>query len=156
MELVQASIEQLSIIKNITIETIKDIYPHYYPKGAVDFFVSHHNDENISHDIIDKNVYLLYVNKIAIGTITIKDNEICRLFVLPQYQRKGYGSILLDFAENKILQDYEVCLLDASLPAKSMYLKKGYKEIENHIIETKLGDYLCYDVMSKNRKKENL
>ena len=31
----------------------------------------------------------------AIGTVTIKENEICRLFVLPKYQHKGFGRQLL-------------------------------------------------------------
>lgn len=35
----------------ITRETIQEIYPHYYPKGAVDFFLSHHNDTGIRQDL---------------------------------------------------------------------------------------------------------
>ena len=37
----------------------------------------------------------------------------------------------------------------SSLSAKSIYLKRGYKEVEYHTISTKNDDYLCYDVMKK-------
>ena len=38
MDIRQATLSDLSIIKRISEVTISEIYPHYYPKGAVDFF----------------------------------------------------------------------------------------------------------------------
>lgn len=150
MIIIQANDNQLEIIKTITISTIKLIYPLYYPKGAVDFFISHHNDESISKDIQSGYVFLSFNNdKNAVGTITIKKNEICRLFILPQYQKQGFGNKLLDFAENKISKYYTTSILDTSIPAKSIYLKRGYIETKTHSIQTKFGDFLCYDVMQK-------
>ena len=84
-----------------------------------------------------------------VGTVTIRKNEICRLFVLPQYQGNGYGKELMDFAEAEISKHYDDIILDASLSAKSIYLKRGYKEIEYHIITTENNDCLCYDIMKK-------
>ena len=55
----------------------------------------------------------------------------------------------MDFAEEKILAQYGKIELDASFPAKQIYLKRGYKETEYNIIETGNGDKLCYDVMVK-------
>lgn len=151
MNIERAEYEQLETIKAITTNTIKDIYPRYYPRGAVDFFLSYHSDENISNDIQAGIVYLYYNNEDnAAGTVTIKGNEICRLFVLPQFKKQGVGRQLLDFAENKISECYEMSILDASLPAKAIYLKRGYIEIETHSIQTESGDFLCYDVMRKS------
>lgn len=146
----QAYKDDLQVVKYITIETINQIYPHYYPKGAVEFFISHHNDANILNDIEAGKVFL-YVNDDGqpIGTVSIKENDICRLFVLPEYQGHGYGSKLLDFAENETAKSFEEILLDASLPAKRIYLKRGYREQESHIIATNYGDFLCYDIMVK-------
>lgn len=47
----QANLEQLELVKFITQKTIKEIYPHYYPKGAVEFFLSHHDEGHIREDI---------------------------------------------------------------------------------------------------------
>ena len=45
----QAELKQLELVKFITLKTIIDIYPHYYPKGAVDFFIEHHNAVSYTH-----------------------------------------------------------------------------------------------------------
>ncbi len=150
MSIKQAYKDDLQVVKYITIETINQIYPHYYPKGAVEFFIEHHNDTNISNDIEAGRVFLCINNEAQpVGTVTIKENDICRLFVLPEFQGKGYGRELLAFAENEISKTYEEILLDASLPAKRIYLKRGYKEKESHIISANYGDFLCYDIMVK-------
>ncbi len=139
----------LYIIRSITLETINAIYPRYYPTGAVNFFIAHHSAENIAADIALGNVFIMLAGENPVGTVTIKSNEILRLFVLPEHQRNGYGRALLEFSEKKILENYQTISLSASLPAKEIYLKRGYKETESHAILTENGDYLCYDVMEK-------
>lgn len=149
MEVKQADITQLESVKSITKETIQNVYPHYYAQGAVQFFLDHHNDASILDDIKNKRVYLLYLQDMPTGTVTLKNNEINRLFVLPAYQKKGLGRKLMDFSEQKLAQEYDTIRLDASLPAKAIYHKRGYMEIQSHSIYTKNGDVLCYDVMEK-------
>lgn len=149
MNIRQATEKELVTVRNITYETIQTIYPHYYPKGAVDFFIQHHSNKNIIADIEEGNVFILDIDNISVGTVTVKNYEVCRLFVLPQYQRNGYGSLLLDFAEEYIWKNSKKIRLDASLPAKEIYLKRGYKDIESHCILALNGDYLYYDVMEK-------
>ena len=149
MNITSAKISDTKAVKTITEQTINSVYPKYYPKGAVDFFLSHHNQNNIKNDIEKGIVYILYEGDNAVGTLTLRDNEICRLFVLPEYQGKGYGSRLLDFAEKKIAENYSKIIIDASLPAKPIYMKRGFVFTEYHIIKTENGDFLCYDVMEK-------
>lgn len=149
MNIRQAAKEDLNFIANITQDTIKIIYPRYYPIGAVDFFISHHNIENIADDITSNNVFILTEGKLSVGTVTVKGIEICRLFVLPQYQGRGYGKALIEHAEKIISSKSKKIRLDASLLAKEIYLKRGYREIETHSLLTENGDYLCYDVMEK-------
>ena len=140
----------IDIVKDITHTTIKEIYPHYYANGAVEFFLNHHNAENIKNDISKDCVFLCYDREQnAVGTVTINKNEICRLFVLSQHQGKGYGTKLIDFAEEKISENYDKIVLDASLPAKKIYLKRQYTEISYNIIDVENGDKLCYSMMQK-------
>ncbi len=61
----------------------------------------------ISNDIANQNVFLLVVNKVTIGTVTIKPNkhntskyDISRLAIFPHFQKRGYASEILKFAEN--------------------------------------------------------
>lgn len=131
MDIRQAALTDLDTIKSISVTTISKIYPHYYPKGAVNFFLEHHREENILNDIEKGAVFLCFnEEKNVVETITIKDNEISRLFVLPVYQNKGFGTAMLDFAERTISKQYSKIVLAASLPAKQMYLKRGYRETE--------------------------
>ena len=137
-------------VKDITQTTIWSVYPKYYPSGAVQFFFNHHSDDRIRADIVAGIVFLIEVDGTAIGTVTVADNEINRLFVLPDFQRKGYGRELMDFAEEIIRKKHDHIILDASLPAKQIYLKRGYVTAKYNMIETENGDYLCYDVMEKH------
>ena len=106
--------------------------------------------DRIKADIDAEKVFVLEVDEILIGTVTVSDNEINRLFVLPDFQRKGYGRELMDFAEELISKEHDQIILDASLPAKQMYLKRSYVATKYNMIETENGDYLCYDVMEKH------
>ena len=133
----KAESADFTAVKEITLETIKSVYPHYYPNGAVGYFISYHNDKNILNDINRGSVSLLIDENVIIGT---------------DYQKKGYGRALLDFAEQKIFEDYNEITISASLPAKKIYLKRGYIETEYNTIITENGDYLCYDEMKKNKQ----
>lgn len=154
MEIIKANKNQVDIVKRITNETIYAVYPHYYAMGIVDFFSKHHNELAISNDIQAGCVFVATIEDDAIvGTVTIKENEICRLFVLPQYQKMGYGSQLLDFAECSIFQQYDTCVLDASLASKEIYLHRGYSNIGTYSIQTDSKDVLCYDKMSREKSE---
>lgn len=48
-----------------------------------------------------------------------------------------------------ISEKYDEIQLDASFPAKAIYLKRGYSVIESNVIKAKQDDFLCYDVMGK-------
>ena len=146
-----AVLSESDIITELVRKTIKAVYPKYYPAGAVEFFLAHHKPEKIASDIEAGKVYVIEQDGIIVGTVTIDGNGIERLFVEPSGQGKGYGGKLLDFAENMILGYSEIIRLDSSLPAKSIYIKRGYKEKEYHKILTDNGDYLCYDIMERGK-----
>ena len=138
-------------ITELVRETIKAVYPKYYPAGAVGFFLAHHKPEKIASDIEAGKVYVILRDGVIVGTVTIGGNGIERLFVEPSKQGKGYGGKLLDFAENMIFGYSEKIRLDSSLPAKSIYIKRGYREKEYCKILTDNGDYLCYDIMEREK-----
>ena len=153
MKIIQAAAGDFAAVREITQSTIREVYPRYYPAGAVEFFCEHHSDERIRADIASGKVYLLLHDGDAAGTVTISGNGINRLFVLPRHQHKGFGRALLDFAEQAVLLQYETVQIDASFPAKRIYRERGYRETEYHRIRTENGDYLCYDVMVLSPKE---
>ena len=153
MNIRQATAGDFEAVKKITQETIHAVYPKYYPAGAVRFFSEHHADEKIMRDITAGIVYLVVDDScVPAGTVTLTDNEVDRLFVLPEFQGRGYGRALLDFAEERISEKYDVIILHASLPAKNIYLKRGFREVDYLKIDTGYGDFLCADGMEKKAK----
>ena len=150
MQIRMANSDDLAAVTEITQETILAVYPHYYPKGAVDFFLAHHHADGIRKDIAENHVFLCISDQNeAVGTVTVKQNEIARLFVLPIHQGHGYGRALLDFAEEQIAKSYDIAVLDVSFPAKNIYLKRGYRGEAFEAIPTENGDFLCHDTMQK-------
>lgn len=144
-----AEAKDLENVLQITRDTISKIYSHYYAEGVVKFFLEHHSREHVLSDIENGIVWLLEEDGCMVGTVTIKGNAVNRLFVLPEYQSRGYGSQLMDFAETKIAEKYSHVYLDSSLAAKEMYLKRGYKEKKTCRISADHGDILIYDEMEK-------
>lgn len=143
----KADVKEYDAITELVRKTIEAVYPQYYPAGAVEFFLAHHKPEKILADVKAGKVYVLEEDGIIAGTITIYVNGIARLFVEPSRQGRGLGRQLMDFAENMIFEYSATVRIDSSLPAKSMYIKRGYREKEYCKILTDNGDFLCYDVM---------
>ncbi|WP_243127570.1 GNAT family N-acetyltransferase [Schaedlerella arabinosiphila] len=136
-------------VAEIVEKTIRAVYPHYYPSGAVWFFLDLHNEQRIREAFAREDIYFAAVQGEIVGTGSIRGNEICRLFILPEYQAKGYGSRLMDLLEDTVFQQYQAVHIDASFPAESMYLKRGYRIKTYEKIKTEGGDYLCYHTMEK-------
>lgn len=147
MDILKTTASDAVTIKYIVHETIIAIYPKYYPKGAVEFFLSYHSMDNIKEAIDNEKVYLFKMNNEYIGTGSISNNEIGRLFILPKYQGKGYGTKALDFLEKEVFKDYNEITLSSSFPAYELYLKRGYVPFEYKKILTDNGDYLCFSNM---------
>ncbi len=149
--IVPATLKDLDIVYSICKNTIEKMYPSYYPKGAVDFFLAYHSKDKIKDDILKGYVYIYKFQGVVYGTISFFDNHIYRFFVEPNNQHNGYGRKLIEYAEWMIFKKYDSIILDASFPSKNLYLKNGYKEIEYNKVETSNGDYLCFDVMKKEK-----
>ena len=80
MSIRKAVLSDFDIVKMIAETTISEIYPHYYPEGAVEYFLSHHSEQNIVSDIERNRVFIcLDPEQKVVGTVTVRDNEICRL-----------------------------------------------------------------------------
>ena len=114
MEIRKALPEDLPVVGEITRCTVQEVYPSYYPAGAVDFFLDWHRDEAILPDIQAGEVYLLWAGSEAVGTVTLHKDEITRLYVPRARQGRGYGRALLDFAEKAIGEKYGRIRLEAS------------------------------------------
>jgi GNAT superfamily N-acetyltransferase len=150
MEIKQYSNEYFEEIFEVIHKTIEEIYPKYYPRKAVDYFHEHHSKEKMKIKLTQEYVLIIIENNRIIGTGSLEKNTINRFFILPEYQKKGYGKKLLVQLENKIdIKLYKKITLDSSLGAVEFYKKNGYKYSEYRIIDLPDENYLCYLEMEK-------
>lgn len=149
MEYIKATENDLEQIAALVQETIKTIYPKYYPKEVVDFFCELHCRENIFKDIKAGVVGIVVNDNEIVGTGCYKDNHITRVYVKPVFQKQGYGSYIMQCLENEIALHHDIVYLDASLPACHLYEKRGYKTIKHERWNVENGAVLVYEVMEK-------
>lgn len=137
-------------------ETIRMVYPKYYLKEIVDMFCEYHSCENIIQDIEEGNTYILVENGEIVGTGTKNGNHITRVYVLPGYQKKGYGTFIMNQLEEMIRENYNCVNIDASLPACRLYYRLGYQTVDHGIWECKNGVVQVYEIMNKQLIDESL
>lgn len=149
--LIQANMDMLSDIYELIHMTIKATYTKYYSDKAVEFFLELHSQENIANDISAGKVYVVIFQQEVIGTGTLDGDHIMRVFVSPQFQRQGIGTLIMDFLEAEIIKGHGAAWLESSLPAGKFYHNRGYitKEYE----EYPLGNekVLAYAIMCRKK-----
>lgn len=144
-----AAIEDLQAVYDVVQHTIKTIYPKYYPAEVVDFFCELHSKDAILKDIQNGYVSVLKIDGKVIATGCFVENHITRVYVLPEHQKKGYGTLIMKNIEDQVSAKYEKAYLDASLPAAALYEKLGFSTVKHEKYPVENGVILAYEIMEK-------
>ena len=153
MEYELATIEDLKAVYDVVQHTIKSIYPKYYPREVVDFFCELHSGDAIEKDIKNGYVSVLKIDGNIVATGCFADNHITRVYVLPRYQKKGYGTFIMKNIEAQISKKYHKAYLDASLPAAALYEKLGFATVKHERYPVNNEVILAYEIMEKELHK---
>lgn len=151
-----AKTEDLENVYDIVQHTIKTIYPKYYPTEVVNFFCEHHSKETIAKDIENAYVSVLKIDGNIVATGSFADNHITRVYVLPEHQKKGYGTFIIKNTEAQISEKYDNVYLDASLPAAALYEKLGFSTVKHERYPVENGVILAYEIMEKELYKASM
>lgn len=154
MKYVTAVLDMAEAIYNVLHTTIKTVYPKYYPKEVTDFFLRHHSREHVLEGIASGNMGVLADKNVIVGTGCLDGNHITGVYVLPCYQKRGYGSQIMDALEADIMQKYKVSVLEASLPAVCLYERRGYQTVGHGIYELENDVRLVYEIMEKQLRAD--
>jgi len=140
----------LPAVKELIDNTIDICYLADYPKEAVQYFKQYHCDRNILKGAAKGWTIVLEKNNRIIGTGTIIDSHIMRVFVNPKFQKRGLGKLIMNKLEDKaISSEVNKVKLDASLPSKKFYDVLGYKTREKTYVKLENGKKLHYYKMNK-------
>ena len=72
--------------------------------------------------------FMLIEDDEPIGIVSVKDDLIEDLYILPQKQRMGFGTKLLQFAMEQCTDNPTLWILENNSNAKRLYHKMGFRE----------------------------
>lgn len=136
-------------IMNLVHKTVRKIYPHYYPLAVVEFFCTLHDERGIRQDIENENVWVLEHGGKVIATGSLGENRIERLYVLPEFQRKGHGTRIVWALEKEIAKNYKKASLEASLASCMLYEKMGYRTVRHEQMKLPDDVVFVWEVMER-------
>ena len=127
--------EDITEVVDIIHSTIKICYPAIYQPEVVDFFLEYHSKQSILDRSEKGELYTLHVDNKLIGTIYFVDTEFGGLYILPEFQKMGYGGESIKFLLKRAKsQGFKKVWLDATPGSKSLYVRLGFKLIEERIM----------------------
>lgn len=130
--------------------TIDGIYTDIYPPRTVQFFKDFHSTESILDRMQKGHVLAIEEDGIIVGTAAALENRIFGMFVLPKYQGRGIGRMLMDALENQIKADgFTEAVLSMSLPSEGFYRSRGYVDFEEYSRDVGGGEILVFSDASK-------
>jgi GNAT superfamily N-acetyltransferase len=140
----------LPALKTLVHKTIATCYPGHYSAEAVRFFLDYHSEEAILRDAQKGRTVILDKAGRILGTGTLVEEEIKRVFVDPTFQKQGFGRwIMRQLEEAAARQGVGAVKLDASLPAKAFYDRLGYLTVEPAFLTVENGRRLDFFKMQK-------
>ena len=141
--------EEARIISDVAKAAISAVYPRYYPEEAVRFYLEQHTADRFRRDISEGKTYVIRRDDTIVGTGTIDDGHITRVFVLPGHQESGAGSSLMDHLEPLAARAHGCVWADVPLPAGEFFRKRRYVHMRHAECPVANDRLLSYEVMCK-------
>jgi GNAT superfamily N-acetyltransferase len=126
-------------------QTIDACYTGIYPPRAVGFFKEYHSPVNILKRHREGCVFVVEEDGRMVATGTLVGEEICGVFVNPQFQGRGYGALVMGELERQALAIGRAeTKLSISLPSRKFYERLGYEIQEECSFDVGEGQQLRY------------
>ena len=104
----------------------------FYSKKIIELWVKEITPEYIIRKSKNRACYVVIKNKKVVGYISFEKGNIKKLFVNPDYHKKGIGKKLMktieEIAHKKKIKKL---ILDSNIGAEKFYIHCGFKKIRN-------------------------
>ncbi len=84
--------------------------------------------EYIQSKMDNGSKFYMLVEEKPVGIVSVKENLIEDLYVLPDEQNRGYGTRLLVFAAGQCTGRPALWILENNINAKRLYMRMGFRE----------------------------
>ena len=140
----------LPAVQKLILKTTDVSYAKTYPPSAIDHFKEHHTDEKILGDAKEGYMVVLECDGRIVGTGTLIDGKITRVYVKPADQGYGLGSRIMNLLEQHARgEGLESVFIYSSVVAKRFYESLGYCIEARKSAEMEDGGQLEYFEMVK-------
>jgi GNAT superfamily N-acetyltransferase len=142
--------EDLNAVCQLIIDSIDDAYPGVYAPEAIDFFKDYHKKENILNDAASGYTIIAERHKKIVGTGTLIDHNIRRVYVVPKCQRKGIGKLIIRELERMTsIKGIPSLDISASVNSQKFWGKVGFKVQDDYLMPLKNDQTLRFIEMVK-------
>lgn len=140
-------------LQQLIYQTIDEAYTGVYGPKAIQYFKDYHSSSQILADARQGQTIVLDLNERIVGTGTICEQNIRRVFISPAFQGRSFGRMVMETLEKKALSmGLHHLNLDASLPSQVFYQHLGYRTREEGFIQVSDDERLDYFYMEKALK----
>ncbi len=128
----KAVIQDTNILKAIATKTIDANYRSFLGNEGVDWFIG----SGASDQYVDENIddtWVILSNSQIIGFSVCKANLIDLMMIDHDHHRKGYGTVLLTYCEERLFKTFDEIKLESfegNEKANNFYRKNTWSEIE--------------------------
>lgn len=120
--------ERLDDLYRLIRKTIYDCYKTIYPSEVLEYFLSYNQPGDILEDMNNGYSILVYADEVIVGSGTLLNTNIRRVFVLPEFQKNGIGRMIIEHLENNAKSNgLSFVELYSMMPSVGFYEKLNYK-----------------------------
>lgn len=138
MEIRKATESDAKEVSELIANTVVEVNSKFYKQDVIDFWLRNNTPEKVKDKINDyhKSPFVLIVDDVIIGylSVTLDESKIGSLYIKTTALGKGYGKMLLLYAEEFAKSNgVKILELDSSISAVSFYESQGYIVIKKFI-----------------------
>ena len=102
-----------------------------YPEEIINYMCNLYIPEYMIEKSKERDIYVAELNGELIGTASFENNVIYTVFVNTNYHKRGIGSKLISFIEERAKKDsINVIQIPSSLTSLNFYYSLGYKYVK--------------------------
>lgn len=150
MTIRQAADNDLQKLLELVHDTIDISYHDTYPLEAITAFKDYHSRESLIRDMQSGYTVLAEQNDEIIGTGTLLDANVRRVFISPKWQQYGLGKkIAWELEKRARSQGLAMIDLSASLGSRKFWENRGFEFQKEAFITVANDKKLVYFEMTK-------
>jgi putative acetyltransferase len=125
-----AIIPDAEVISILIVKTIRETNANDYDEAAIELICAQFTTSKVIEKLSSRAMFIAEANKKIVGTISLGRDKLHSLFVLPECQYKGVGTMLVHYVEQvAVVEGRSLIELSSSVTARAFYRKLGYIEL---------------------------